>query len=171
MWFFTAIITVWVTYLDYTLSEQQASRVPLLSQNNYWSYTVEPPFSDAKSTQLDILKFVFMSVCYLSDLRLKIVRLHPAVMQKVQSSFPLEGHNTVWSLGAGGSWGEVERKRWLLCDKRPVPSSQAWETGSAAHKALLWRRGNARSSKIRDPICLSMTRACPPQPHRDHIPP
>lgn len=84
-----------MTYLNYTLSKQQASRVPLLSQNNNWSYTVEPPFSDAKSTQLDILKFVFMSVRYLSDLSLKIVRQHPAVMQKVQSSFPPEGHNTV----------------------------------------------------------------------------
>lgn len=81
--------------LNYTLSKQQASGVPLLSQNNYWSYTVEPPFSDAKSTQLDILKFVFMSVRYLSDFSLKIARQHPAVMLKVQSSFPSEGHNTV----------------------------------------------------------------------------
>lgn len=46
----------------------------MLSHNNKWSYTVEPPFSDAKSTQLDILKFVFMSACYLSDLRLNIAR-------------------------------------------------------------------------------------------------
>lgn len=74
------------------------------------------------------------------------------------------------SVGAGweGGWAsggeggrEAERKRWLLCDKRPVPSSRAWETGSAAHKALLWRRGNARSSKIRAPIWLSVTRGRP----------
>lgn len=111
-----------------------------------------------------------MSVRYLSDWGLKIARPHPAVMLKVQSSFPSEGHNTVWSLGAGGAQGG-RRKRWLPCDKRAVPSSQAWETGSAAHKALLWRRGNARSSKIRAPIWLSMTGACPPRPHRDLYPP
>lgn len=160
-----------MTYSNYTFGKPQASRVPLLSQNNNWPHTVDPPFSDAKSTQLDILKFVFMSVRYLSDLCLKIAPQHPAVMLKVQPSFPCEGHNTVWSLGAGGV-GEGGRKRWLPCDKRPVPSSQAWETGSAAHKALLWRRGNARSSKIRAPIWLSVTGACPPQPHRDlHSPP
>ena len=156
-------------------SKEQASWFPLLSQNNNLLYAVEPPFSDAKSTQLDILKFVFMSVRYLSDLGLNIGRQHPAVMLKVQSSFLSEGHNTVWSLGAGGrelegggggGW-EGGRKRWLPCDKRPVPSSQAWETGSAAHKALLWRRGNARSSKIRAQIWLSMTGARPPRPHRD----
>lgn len=63
-----------VTYLSYTLSKQEASPYPALSHNNKWSYAVEPPFSDAKSTQLDILKFVFMSACYLSDLRLNIAR-------------------------------------------------------------------------------------------------
>lgn len=84
-----------VTYFHYTLSKQQASVFPLLSQNNNRPFTVEPPFSDAKSTQLDILKFVFMSVRYLSALRPKIARQHPAVMLKVQSSFPSEGHNTV----------------------------------------------------------------------------
>lgn len=94
-------------------------------------------------------------------------------MLKVQSSFLSEGHNTVWSLwveGRGGRGGG--RKRWLPCDKRAVPSSEAWETGSAAHKALLWRRGNARSSKIRAPIWWSMTGACPPWPLGDlYIPP
>lgn len=84
-----------VTYFHYTLSKQQASVFPLLSQNNNRAFTVEPPFSDAKSTQLDILKFVFMSVCYLSALSPKIGQQHPAVMLKVQSSFPSEGHNTV----------------------------------------------------------------------------
>lgn len=84
-----------MTYFYYTLRKLQASWFLLFSQNNIWSYTVKPPFSDAKSTQLDILKFVFMSVLYLSDLSLKTAQQHPAVMLKVQSSFPYEGHNTV----------------------------------------------------------------------------
>lgn len=119
-----------------------------------------------------------MSACYLSDLRLNIGPAASCCDALGAVIFPpAEGHNTVWSLGAeggvGGGWlgegvsewrrrrREAERKRWLLCDKRPVPSSRAWETGSAAHKALLWRRGNARSSKIRAPTWLSVTRGQP----------
>lgn len=62
---------LWLTYFNYTLSKQQASPGPLLSQNNNRPYTAEPPFSDTESTQLDILKFVFMSVHYLSDVAFK----------------------------------------------------------------------------------------------------
>lgn len=132
-------------------------------------------FRNAKSTQLDILRFVFMSACYLSDLRLNIGPAASCCDARGAVIFPPLKDTTlseVWERvggwGDGGrGWpgelekGEGERKRWLLCDKRPVPSSRAWETGSAAHKALLWRRGNARSSKIRAPIWLSVTRGRP----------
>ena len=58
----------------------------------------------AKSTQLvDILKFVFMSERYLSDLALKIAVQHPAVMLEVQSSFPLKDTtlSEVWGASRG----------------------------------------------------------------------
>lgn len=73
---------------------------------------------------MDILKFVFMSARNLSDSRLKIARQHPAVMQKVQSSFLPRLMDTtpllseVWEHGGGkrrrrrrGEGAEVERKR------------------------------------------------------------
>lgn len=55
-----------------------------------------PPFCVAKSTQLDILKFVFMSVRYLSDLRVK--NSSAASCCDAEGAVicpPVDGHSTV----------------------------------------------------------------------------
>lgn len=87
---------------------------------------------------------MFMSVSYLLNLTLKVT-IHILLRCSRCSHLPSKAKwlSEVRGQGGGG------RKPWLPCDKRPVPSSQAWETGSGAHNALLWRTGNAVSSKIR----------------------
>lgn len=55
-----------------------------------------PPFCVAKSTQLDILKFVFMSVRYLSDLRVKNSSAASCCDAEGAVIFPpADGHSTV----------------------------------------------------------------------------
>lgn len=71
-----------------------------------------PPFCVAKSTQLDILKFVFMSVRYLSDLRVKNSSAASCCDSEGAVIFPPLMDITlskVWEKGGGGG-GEVERK-------------------------------------------------------------